>query len=106
MKLTSILSSVLFGLAVIAAPAFAGDEHAAAKKDEAKAEKLNTVCACGKEADGKTVVEVGDKKVKVAVCCKECADVVAKAPAEDVIKAAKENKGLAKADEKKAEAAK
>jgi len=102
MKLTSILSAVLFGFALIAAPAFAGDEKAPAK-DEVKAEKLNTVCACGKkDIDGKTVLEVGEKKVKVAVCSKECGEVVAKAPAADVIKAAHDNKGLK--DEKNAEA--
>ena len=105
MKLTSILSAVLFGIALVAAPAFANDEKAPAKA-EAKAEKLNTVCPIdGKAADGKTVAEVGDKKVKVAVCCKDCVAAVAKAKAEDVIKAAHENKAI-KAEEKKADAAK
>lgn len=101
MKLTSILSAVLFGFALFAAPAFAGDEKAPAK-DEAKAEKLNTVCACGKAADGKTVVEVGEKKTKVAVCGKECAEVVGKAKgekADEIVKAAHDNKSL-KAEEK------
>jgi len=97
MKVSSILSSVLFGLALIAAPAFASDEVKAPAKADVKAV---TCVDCGKAADGKTTVEVGEKKVKVAVCCKDCGAELSKAKAEDVLKAVESGKAL-KAEAKK-----
>ena len=87
-------SFLLAAIVAIAAPAFAADE----KAPVAAADKINTVCPLdGKAADGKTVAEVGEKKVKVAVCCKDCQAAVAKAKAEDVLAAAKANKAIEKA---------
>lgn len=78
-------------LAFVVAPAFAADA-VAPKAAEAK---INTVCPLdGKAADGKTVVEVGDKKVKVAVCGKDCAEACKKAKADDVVAAAQANKKI------------